>query len=284
MTAVAATRAELTAVHAEERELMDAWAPFYDLSQVSNALVYQLERAAFARWVGDRVRAIGGDPRTLSLLDVGCGNGQLTERLAEEGFARLIGLDLSPGMLVEAQRRELSGSLWVEGAIEDPPEGVLGVDVVVAAWVLHHMLDPRAFGTMVERALRPGGWFFVLEFDGSTIDAPGRARYLPRAAGGTARAILRRKNREALVRRESFKPRFNNVHRFLDGRGLLDALPADEYEVERVPRSAVLGALLPVLVDDSVLDRRLARCAIAADRCIGPSSGAFQWVVGRRTS
>ena len=284
MTTSASAGPELAALHAEERDLMDAWAPHYDVSQVSNALVYQLERAAFARWIGERVRAGGGDPQRLSLLEVGCANGQLAERLAGDGFARIIGLDLSPGMLAEARRREVSGSEWIEGAIEDPPERTRDVDVVVAAFVLHHMLDPRDFGAMLERALRPGGWFFVLDFDRAALGAPRGSGRLRRGAGGVVRALLRRKNRRALATRRAFEPGFNSAHRFLDGRELVSAVPAGEYEIERVPRSPVLGALLPVLVDDSPLDRRLARWAIAADRRIGSVNGAFQWVMGRRSS
>lgn len=261
---------------------MDAWAPSYDVTQVSNALVYQLERAAFAGWIADRVRAGGGDPGRLSLLDVGCGSGQLAERLAGEGFGRVIGLDLSPGMLVEARRRQVAGSEWLEGTIEDPPEQALGVNVVVAAYVLHHMFDPRAFAALLERALRPGGWFFVLDFDPAGVGAPRRSGHLRRGAGGAVRAILRRKNRRSLANRRVFEPGFNSAHRFLAGHELVSLFPADRYEIERVPRSAFLGSLLPVLVDDSRLDRRLAQWAIAADRRIGPRSGAFQWLMGRR--
>ena len=185
-------------------------------------------------------------------------------------------------MLVEARRRQIAGGEWLEGTIEDPPEQALGVDVVVAAYVLHHMFDPRAFTGMLERALRPGGWFFVLDFDPAGIGTPRRSGHLRRGAGGAVRALLRRKNRRALAKRQVFDPGFNSAHRFLDGDQLISLFPADAYEIERVPRSAFLGSLIPVLVDDSRLDRRLARCAIAADRRISPRSGAFQWLMGRR--
>jgi SAM-dependent methyltransferase len=282
VTASAGIRPEVAALLAEERELMDAWAPSYDVTQVSNGLVYQLERAAFARWIGERVRAAGRDPGRLSLLDAGCGNGQLAERLAGEGFARVIGLDLSPGMLVEARRRQIAGGEWLEGTIEDPPEHALGVDVVVAAYVLHHMFDPGAFAGMLERALRPGGWFFVLDFDPAGVGRPRRSGHLRRGAGSAVRTLLRRKNRRALENRHVFDPGFNSAHRFLAAHELVGLFPADRYETERVPRSAFLGSLSPVLVDDSRLDRRLAQWAIAADRRLRPSSGAFQWLMGRR--
>ena len=94
------------------------------------------------------------------ILDIGCGDGTLTQQIGSAG-ARVIGLDASPEM-VEAARAK-----GVDAFIADAQ--ALGLDTQVARFgqfdaafsnaALHWMLNPGAVARGVFALLRPGGRF-----------------------------------------------------------------------------------------------------------------------------
>lgn len=264
---------------------MNLWAPHYDAAMLTNGYVYRRERAEFAGWVAATLREAARDPRTVSVLDVGCGTGSMIELLSRQGFEQLTGVDLAEGMLVEARRRKVPGARWVRASIEDSPFPPASFDVLLACFTLHHLHDPGAFFRLANLTLRPGGWFFVLEYDeGAAGWGSSRWARAARAAGDLARAAFARKNRRELAARPNPPRMFNPAHRFLGFGQVLEAMDRpDQYELRREPRGFLLPALLPVLVEESALDRRLARWMGAVDRRLAPRAGAFfQWIAGRR--
>lgn len=112
--------------------------------------------AAFVPRLGDAVlRRL--DPRPSELiLDVGCGDGALTQRIAAAG-AKVIGLDASPGMVDAARARGLDVFLADAEAMDLERFGQF--DAVFSNAALHWMLDPDAVATGIFRALRAGGRF-----------------------------------------------------------------------------------------------------------------------------
>jgi trans-aconitate methyltransferase len=96
------------------------------------------------------------------ILDLGCGPGQLTKKIAESG-AEVIGLDASPEMIGQARRNypELRFVLQDAAGMQFENE----FDAVFSNAALHWMLDPASVVGGVARALRPGGRF-VLEMGG----------------------------------------------------------------------------------------------------------------------
>jgi trans-aconitate methyltransferase len=96
------------------------------------------------------------------IVDLGCGAGQLTARIAEPGAA-VIGIDRSPDMIAQARANfpELDFRL---GEATDFSIGE-AVDAVFSNAVLHWVRDARAVAECVARALKPGGRF-VLEMGG----------------------------------------------------------------------------------------------------------------------
>lgn len=99
------------------------------------------------------------------LLDVGCGDGVLSVRLAQAG-ADVTGLDNEPRMLVAARRRANETGLqisFVDGTAQALPMDECSFDIVVAVTVLCFVAEPdRAFHEMA-RVLRPGGRLVIGE-------------------------------------------------------------------------------------------------------------------------
>ncbi len=105
----------------------------------------------------------GPDPREMALaavledaprriLEVGCGEGELAERLIDD--ADVVAVDQSPRMV------ELTAERGVDARVADAQELPFPdetFDVVLAAWMLYHVPDvDRALGEFA-RVLRPGG-------------------------------------------------------------------------------------------------------------------------------
>lgn len=114
-----------------------------------------------------------------TLVDVGCGPGWETERLAAaRSPERVIGVDHNPAMIAAARARvPVGGPEWLCAdlcAIELPPGTV---DLIRAERVLMYVPDlPRAVDRLVD-LLRPGGRLVSFELDyGATLLALGRAR------------------------------------------------------------------------------------------------------------
>jgi SAM-dependent methyltransferase len=88
------------------------------------------------------------------ILEVGCGEGELAERLLYETSADVVAIDQSPRMVELARKR---GVRAVVGRAEELPFDDESFDCVVAAWMLYHVEDlTRALGEIL-RVLAPGG-------------------------------------------------------------------------------------------------------------------------------
>jgi len=96
-----------------------------------------------------------------SILDLGCGDGQLTQRIAAIG-ARVVGVDASPEMVAAARSRGMQAT---EGRAESLPFSNGTFDAVFSNAALHWVRDQEAMMEQVRRVLKPGGRF-VAEMGG----------------------------------------------------------------------------------------------------------------------
>jgi trans-aconitate methyltransferase len=94
------------------------------------------------------------------ILDVGCGEGSLTERLVASG-ADVVGIDASEAMIVAARGRGLDARLMNAEQLPFSEE----FDAVFSNAALHWVRDHDALLAGVHRALKPGGRF-AAEFGG----------------------------------------------------------------------------------------------------------------------
>src|SRR3984957_9762251 len=88
------------------------------------------------------------------ILDLGCGSGQLTTKIAESG-ANVTGIDRSEEMIAEARSNFPALRFNVADAanfIVDKP-----VDAVFSNAVLHWVKDTDGVAKSIAQALRPGG-------------------------------------------------------------------------------------------------------------------------------
>jgi SAM-dependent methyltransferase len=125
------------------------------------------------RWLEQRLAALGGRPR---VLDLGCGNGALLQRLAPR-VSGALGVDASAAM-VERARQRCAGrpELRIE-RVEGPriPAEDGSFDVAISMLSFRY-LDWDPLMVELRRVLRPGGRLLVIDM----VDKPVEARHVPR--------------------------------------------------------------------------------------------------------
>lgn len=106
---------------------------------------------------------VGG--HRLKMLEVGCGTGEYTKRIAKLfPSAKIVGLDISKNIISVAKRKcnnvnNISFVVESAYATSFPKESF---DVVFGYYVLHH-LSPRKLVKEIHRVLKPGGLAFFYE-------------------------------------------------------------------------------------------------------------------------
>ncbi|WP_109485706.1 class I SAM-dependent methyltransferase [Occallatibacter savannae] len=95
------------------------------------------------------------------VLDLGCGDGQLTQRIAASG-AHVLGVDASAEMVAAARERGIEAE---HARAEELPFRDATFDAVFSNAVLHWVRDQDAMMRQVHRVLKPGGRF-VAEMGG----------------------------------------------------------------------------------------------------------------------
>ncbi len=100
---------------------------------------------------------------SVRILEVGCGTGHWLAGLSPL-TVQAVGLDLSAGMLAQAQRH--AGRLGlVRGRAGQLPFPAASFDLVYCVNAIHHFQQQRAFVSEALRLLRPGGALAVVGMD-----------------------------------------------------------------------------------------------------------------------
>ena len=118
------------------------------------------ENASYVPALGAAVFALLDPKHGERILDLGCGEGSLTEKIAAVG-AIVVGVDASDDMVAAAAARGLDARLIDAERLPFDRE----FDAVFSNAALHWIRDHDALLAGVRRALKPGGRF-VAEFGG----------------------------------------------------------------------------------------------------------------------
>lgn len=112
----------------------------------------------------ERVKSMLATAPVDRILDAGCGYGRIAVPLAMAGYS-IVGIDVSPIMLAEAQRRAAATNVNIEWHLGDLcllPYPDRSFDVVLCMWLtfneLLHEGDQLDALREMRRVLRPGGW------------------------------------------------------------------------------------------------------------------------------
>lgn len=149
-------------IWARERDFHDAVARELDADALAHAPELDALDVALLE--------LAGDVRGLRILDAGCGQGDLTLHLLQQG-ARVTALDVSPGMIevVRNRARLRPDQGWALSTVAAPLERSelpdRGFDLVLGKFILHH-IDVGSGGRELQRLLGPGGRAIFIENTG----------------------------------------------------------------------------------------------------------------------
>jgi SAM-dependent methyltransferase len=130
------------------------------MAQTWNPVTYG-QNAAFVPGLADGVvEWLAAQPGE-RILDLGCGDGQLTARIAATG-AQVQGVDLSPEMVAAARARGVAAEVGDAESLAYPAGSF---DAVFSNAALHWVRNQDAMMEQVRRVLKPGGRF-VAEMGG----------------------------------------------------------------------------------------------------------------------
>ncbi len=95
-----------------------------------------------------------------SILDIGCGSGDLLKSLKKIGYINLTGMDPSQASVNRLDEAEIKG---IKRNIFDPVgDNIEKYDTVISTCVMEHILDLKTFVDAAVQYLKPNGKFYVV--------------------------------------------------------------------------------------------------------------------------
>jgi SAM-dependent methyltransferase len=140
---------------------------------IGNAVAYdEMSRLVLGSFFGPIAADIAAAaPDGARVLEVGCGPGHLSIRLARQHGLDVTGLDLDPAMIerarANADRSEDGDERWpsfLVGDVAALPFPDESFDLVVSTMSMHHWADPTAGMAEIDRVLRPGASALIWDF------------------------------------------------------------------------------------------------------------------------
>jgi 2-polyprenyl-6-hydroxyphenyl methylase/3-demethylubiquinone-9 3-methyltransferase len=148
----------------------DADGPMRELHRMNPVRLKWLKQQAGALFARDEKdpKALGG----LTVLDIGCGAGIVSEPLARMGAA-VTGIDPAPDVIAAAKAHAAESGLAIDyraATVEEIVAGGARFDIVTALEVVEHVTDVSAFVAAAANAVKPGG-LLVLSTINRTLKA-----------------------------------------------------------------------------------------------------------------
>jgi cytosine/adenosine deaminase-related metal-dependent hydrolase/ubiquinone/menaquinone biosynthesis C-methylase UbiE len=140
-----------------EVEAFDTWAEVYDTQP--NPLLALEERV---------LGSMMPDVRGLDVLDAGCGTGRWLQRLVDRSPRSLLGVDISPAMLLLAGIKLSQKCSLRPGSCTALPVSDASCDMVLSSFVVSYLEDLDAFAREIDRVARPGATIFLTDMHPET--------------------------------------------------------------------------------------------------------------------
>lgn len=144
----------------------------------------------------------------LSIVDIGCGTGEITSRLAKKyPTAQVLGIDVLEGSVEHARRRFASMAPRLDFrqgdafALDIPSDSV---DLSVCRHVTQSVPHVEQVITELKRITRPGGWLHVLSEDYAMLHMPVRPLNVDRLWHQGAIAFGTKTNSDACIGRRTW--------------------------------------------------------------------------------
>ena len=104
------------------------------------------------------------DVKGMTVLDLGCGSGELSRRIQVLGAKQTIGVDISANMMELAHKDVPPGVTFQQRAMEDLDFSPETFDLVVSSLAFHYVADLPNLFQNIHRYLKPeGGLLFSME-------------------------------------------------------------------------------------------------------------------------
>jgi SAM-dependent methyltransferase len=174
------------------------------MPQTWNPETYGRDGAFVRELAGGVIEWLGAQPGE-HILDLGCGDGKLTQQLIDAG-AIVTGIDASAEMVAAARARGVKAD---QGSAESLPYPDRAFDAVFSNAALHWVRGQDEMLTQVHRVLRPGGRF-VAELGGHGNIAAIRVAFA---------AVLARHGFASLGDRGNFYPTAEEYRHMLEAHG-----------------------------------------------------------------
>lgn len=117
-----------------------------------------------------KLQAMELDLTESKVLDLGCGTGWFTRKLQSlQPSATLTGIDLSPGMILQASGTTPGAIDWLVADAEHLPLASGSQDLVFSNLMIQWCDDPRPVLRECRRILRPGGWLVMSSLVDGTL-------------------------------------------------------------------------------------------------------------------
>jgi 2-polyprenyl-3-methyl-5-hydroxy-6-metoxy-1,4-benzoquinol methylase len=185
------------------------------------------------------LRLIGELPlKNPRILDLGCGHGWFTERLADVGEAH--GIDLSPEGIAAAQARRPDIS-YIAGNIYDAPLPKDYFDVVVSQEVIAHVQDQPQYIQRASEVLRQRGYLIITTGNKYVIDRLGDVGWVKQPPQHIRRELTRHDLKKLL------SPQFRILEFFT-------IIPHGKLGILRVVNSQKLNSLARLFLSQSKID------------------------------
>jgi ubiquinone/menaquinone biosynthesis C-methylase UbiE len=134
------------------------------------AQLYEATRPGYPAEIVEFLAATAAVGPGSSVLEVGCGTGQLTRDLARYGFD-LTAIDIGPAMIATAGHELANAAVSFQVcSFEEFAAADSSFDLIACATAFH-WIDPEVRFTKSARLLRPGGWLALLA-TGERYDDP----------------------------------------------------------------------------------------------------------------